>query len=217
LGFAPQLKRDPLGCPSYYMPFWGFILLGIAASAILVWWGMRPVYYHHRTLANVPKLVDSFLSEMSTGAVWFAEREGGPGFLQLRLASNQLHEQVVEFWLPDVEWARGSFDSAMRTFTDSGFTPTLEAPASGQATRFLRVRCAEPRPRILETSLNLLAIAATGLGWEPSQTYTVHWEGIGHVPRGWLQLLGNVDRAPHNSMTQLYRRIARRLHSRHDG
>ena len=213
---SPQLKRNPLGCPSHFVPLWLWILFGIGASATLVWWGNRSVKYHHRTLGNVAQLVDSFLREMSTGAVWFAEREDGPGFLQLRLAANEPNEQVVELWLPDLDWSRSRFDHAVQTFNDSGFASTLETPSSGSVTRFLRVRCKEPHPRILETTLRLMVIAATALSWGPSQTYTVHWEGFGHAPRGWSQLLGNLDHAPHNSVTWLYRRIARRLLGKRD-
>ena len=199
------------------MPFWTWLVLGAVALATLWWWGSRPVYYHHSTLHEFERPINGFLSQMDTGAVWIAEREGGPGFLQLALVTNKPLEQAVEFGLPDVDWSRTRFDTVIRALQDAGYESALEASASGETKRFLRVRCAGQRPQLSKTILDLLTRAAGALEWSESETYTVHCRGPGPGPQTWRDIHRGLARGPDNHITRLLRRFAeRQLGRRHE-
>lgn len=197
------------------MPFWSWLLLGLGAVAVLIWVLSRPIYRRHRTLADVRRLVDSFLRGMDTGAVWFAQREGGPGFLQLALVSNQTLQQIVQLGLPDVDWSRDRFDAVMAAVQTAGFTIELET-SSGPVRRFLRVSCTGLRPELTDECMRLLAVVEETLGWKGRQTYTVHWGGTPPGPQSWRELLDASERMPDSGMTRWMRRYASRQLGRRD-
>jgi hypothetical protein len=198
------------------MPFWVWLLLGIGALAAVAGFLSRPIHRRHRTLGEVTRLVDSFLRGMDTGAVWIADREAGPGFLQLALVDNQTLQQVIELGIPDVDWSASRFDAVMEAVQTAGFTAELETSGTDPIPRFLRVRCAGQRPQLTETALRMLAVVAQALGWETHETYTVHWGGTLPGPQTWREILDGLDRVSDNGMTRRLRRFATRQLGRHD-
>jgi hypothetical protein len=197
------------------MPFWVWVLLGIGALVGLRRLLNRPIYRRHRTLDDVTKLVDSFLRGMDTGAVWVAEREAGPGFLQLAIVANQTLKQTVELGLPDVDWSESRFETVLEAVQTAGFAVQLETSNTDPIPRFLRVRCRGRGPQLTQDALHLLAVVAKGLGWGTAETYTVHWKGS-PGPQAWRAIVDAADRAPESAMTGRIRRFAARQLGRDD-
>ena len=199
------------------MPFWVWLVSGIGALVVLARLLRRPIYRRHRTLNDVTKLVDSFLRGMDTGAVWIAEREAGPGFLQLALVANQTLQQAIELGLPDVDWSASRFDAVIAAVRTAGFSSELEASGTDPIPRFLRVRCTGHRPQLTQDAVRMLAVVAQALDWDAYETYTVHWGGTAPGPQAWREILDAADRAPESRMTQRIRRYAEKQLGRHDG
>jgi len=196
------------------MTLWSWLLLGVGAIATIWWWGGRPVYYRHCLLKDCERLIHSFLSQLDKGAIWIAEREKGAGFLQFALVANKPLEQAVDFGLPDVNWSGDRFDAVIRSLDAAGFDCSVEVLNSGQIKRFLRVRCTGKRPQLSKMALDLLLRVAEGLGWAESESYTVHCRGPGPGPQAWRDLFDGLQRVPHDGVTRILRRYAKRQYEK---
>jgi hypothetical protein len=108
---------------------------GVAAGLLLIvafWhWGKRPIYRRKVPVDGLQVSIDSFLVQTSPGSVLTLDRESGPGFLQLRLASTTAEWQTVEFGLPRTGWSADAFEGLTARLQQSGFAPELESSSGG--------------------------------------------------------------------------------------
>ena len=157
---------------------WLFGAAALLVAGIVLWrFGRRPVFHRGVTFASLARHVDSFLLQMAPGGVLIAERESGPGFLQLAMISASLEWQAVEFGLPELAWSRHRFDEVVRGLQHAGFETRVEATASPNLPRFLRVSLSGPTPEVSAQAFRLLQSAHRELGWNASERYTVHSQG----------------------------------------
>lgn len=154
---------------------------GVAAAFVVIvafWqWGKRPAYKRGVPLDGLQVSIDSFLVQMSPGSVLTAEREGGPGFLQLSLSSATAEWQSVEFGLPRTDWSTDAFEIVAARLQASGFAVEVEPVPFGKVPVFLRVSLAGPTIELGSRADQLLRLVAEALEWPRTTRFAIHASG----------------------------------------
>lgn len=159
------------------MTFWVAALIVISVMVVFFFWfGKRPVIYRRIALPDLRRFVASLPAQMEPGGFFIADRESGPGFLQLALREYGHMQCTLEFGLPEVNWSTSRFDEVVAGAKAAHFDVTVE-PGRGAVSRFLRVAIAGPEPHVIERSEQLLALVARSLGWDQGTTYRVRFGG----------------------------------------
>ncbi|CAN5336960.1 hypothetical protein BH20GEM2_BH20GEM2_15950 [soil metagenome] len=194
------------------MPTWAWVLIGAIAAFGLVhlyrWLG-RPIAYRHLGLEDLTRYLDGFLLQSGPGAVFDLTREGGAGFLQLVVAQRGSARAEVEFGLPEISWSADRFDAAHDALRAAGYPCRVEAgPPAGEVTRFLRIRLADDRSALTPATISLLQTAASALGFQPGELYTLRMQGA-FSPEYTLELADQLDQTPRGG--RLAQRMAKHL------
>ncbi len=155
---------------------WIVVALIAGAVALLLWLGKRPVTYRGVAVSGLRRFVSSLPAQMAPGGFFIADRESGPGFLQLALREYGHMRCTLEFGLPEVEWSAERFATVEASLKTAHFAPVIEQ-GQGTVSRFLRVIVAGPEPHVIERAEQLLALVATELGWGPATTFRVRFGG----------------------------------------
>lgn len=158
------------------MTFLIVLLVIIGALASFWWWGRRPVIYRRVPLSSLRQFVASLTAQMAPGGFFIADRESGPGFLQLALRDYGHLQCTLEFGLPEVEWSAKALPRVEASLKAAHFETAVE-PGRGAVPRFLRVLIAGPEPSVIERSEQLLGMVVRDLGWGPDTTFRVHFGG----------------------------------------
>ena len=157
---------------------WLYVGAGLALLFAALWrWGKRPVYRRGITLERLQHSIDGFLVQMSPGSVLLAEREDGPGFLQLALHSATTQWQVVEFGLPAADWSAQAFENIATRLRDRGFAPAIEPGETDAVPRFMRVNLAGQTSELGSRAHQLVMLVSGGLEWPETTTFAVHSRG----------------------------------------
>ena len=156
------------------MFFWIVVALILGGVAFVLWFGKRPVIYRRILLSGLRRFVASLPAQMSPGGFFIADRESGPGFLQVALREYGHVECTLEFGLPQVDWSADRFPAIVAALQTARFDPIVE-PAEGSVSRFLRVLIRGPEPHVIQRSMQLLQLVARELGWET--TFRVRFGG----------------------------------------
>jgi hypothetical protein len=157
------------------MTFWTFVAIGLLGVVSLRWLAKRRIVYRGVPLPGLRRFVSSLLAR-ADGGFFIADRESGPGFLQLALRQYRAGQCSVEFGLPDVDWSRNEFDAVVAALEKESFAPGVE-PGEGSVSRFVRVLVAGPEARVIERSMSLLDLVARSLGWNEETTFRVRFGG----------------------------------------
>jgi len=113
---------------------------------------------------------------MAPGGFFIADRETGPGFLQLALRDYGHMQCTLEFGLPETDWSAERFDAVVAGLKSARFEPTVDH-GRGSVSRFLRVVIAGPEPHVIQRADQLLALAARDLGWSEGVRFRVKFGG----------------------------------------
>ena len=106
------------------MTFW-IVLVIIGAVAVLWWFGKQPVKHRRIPLSGLRRFVASLPAQMAPGGFFIADREAGPGFLQLALREYGHVQCTLEFGLPEVEWSTEFFPVIEASLRAAHFELTL--------------------------------------------------------------------------------------------
>jgi hypothetical protein len=155
---------------------WIVVAVIVGAVVFLLWFGKRPVTYRRVSLSGLHRFVSSLPAQMAPGGFFIADRESGPGFLQLALREYGHMRCTLEFGLPEVDWSAERFATVAESLRTAHFEPVIE-PGRGTVSRFLRVMVAGPEPHVIERAEQLLALVARELGWGPATTFRVRFGG----------------------------------------
>jgi len=158
------------------MTTWIVLALIIGAVALFLWLGKRPVTHRRVPLANLRRFVASLPAQMAPGGFFIADREAGPGFLQLALQDYGHMRCAVEFGLPDVDWSADHFEAVVASLKTAHFEPTVEE-GRGAVSRFLRVVISGPEEHVIERADQLLGLVARHLGWDSGSTFRIRFGG----------------------------------------
>ena len=158
------------------MTFWIVLAVIIGAIAFFLWFGKRPVIYRRVPVSGLRRFIASLPAQMAPGGLFIADRESGPGFLQLALREYGHMRCALEFGLPEVDWSTARFSVVEASLRAAHFGPSVE-PGSDTVSRFLRVLIAGPEPHVIERADQLLALVAQDLGWGPDPTFRVRFGG----------------------------------------
>jgi hypothetical protein len=161
---------------------WIWLIVGVVSLAILVVvllrWLAQPIPYRGLLLSGLQRFLDGFLQQMAVGSVFLLEREFGSGFLQLAVVGRDRDHQELEFGLPDAAWCRGRFDLVHAVMKRAGYDCHVDVNCgNADIPRFLRVRIAGNRHELVPTSLRLLELAASELGFGVKDRYTLRMSG----------------------------------------
>jgi hypothetical protein len=120
--------------------------------------------------------VASLPAQMAPGGFFIADRESGPGFLQLALRDYGHMRCTLEFGLPELDWSSERFPVIKESLKRAHFDPAVEL-GQGAVRRFLRVLIAGPEPQVIERAEQLLNLVASELGWSQTTTFRVRFGG----------------------------------------
>ena len=158
------------------MTFWIVVAVIIGAVTLFLWLGKRPVIHRRIPLSGLRRFIASLPAQMAPGGFFIADRESGPGFLQLALREYGHMRCTLEFGLPELDWSTEPFSVVEASLRAAHFEPSVE-PGSGAVSRFLRVLIVGPEPHVIERADQLLAQVAQDLGWAPDTTFRVRFGG----------------------------------------
>jgi len=158
------------------MFIWIAVVVVFGALAWFFIAGGRPVIYRSVPLSDLRPFVASLPAQMAPGGFLIAEREAGPGFLQLALRDYGHMQCTLEFGLPEVDWSAQRFANVLESLRAGKFEPAVEQ-GRGAVSRFLRVVIAGPEAHVVVRAHDLLALVARELGWDAGSTFRVRFSG----------------------------------------
>jgi len=184
---APQLKRAPLGTRARFlfpssMSLWIGAAIIVIGVAVVRYVAKRPFIHRRISLAGLRRFVATLPMTMDPGGFFIADREHGPGFLQLALREYGHLRCAIEFGLPEVDWSADRFPGVVASLKAAHFGPAVEV-GQGAVSRFLRVLIAGPEANVIERCMRLLELVAAELGWPPETTFRVRFGGPRAVGR----------------------------------
>lgn len=154
-----------------------WIIGAVVVAAVALWWfGKQPVTHRRIPLAGLRRFVASLPAQMAPGGFFIADRESGPGFLQLALRDYGHMRCTLEFGLPELDWSKERFAAVTTALKAAHYDPVVE-PGRGAVSRFLRVIIAGPEENVIARGDQLLSLVSRELGWEPGGTFRVRFGG----------------------------------------
>jgi hypothetical protein len=115
------------------------------------------------------------------------ERESAPGLLQLALGGDTGPTRSVEFGLPRVDWSAEGFDRVAASLRDRGYSAESGSSKRCATVReYLRASAAGSTTELADAGWEMLTSAVDGLGWSPTDAFTVHVESP-FTCRGWVR------------------------------
>jgi hypothetical protein len=158
------------------MSTWIVVAVLIGVVLFLRWFAKQPFTHRRVPLSGLRRFVASLPAQMAPGGFFIADRESGPGFLQLALRDYGHMQCALEFGLPELDWSSDRFSVIEESLKQAHFDPAIEF-APGAVTRFMRVLVAGPEPHVIERADQLLNLVASGLGWSQTTTFRVRFGG----------------------------------------
>ena len=158
------------------MSIWIVVAVIVGALAFAFLLGSRPLIHRRIPLSGLRRFVASLPAQMAPGGFFIADRESGPGFLQLALREYSHRRCTLEFGLPELDWSAEHFGTVEASLTAAHFEPVVE-PGRGAVSRFMRVLIAGPEAQVIERSQELFALVARDMGWDPATTFRVRFGG----------------------------------------
>jgi hypothetical protein len=154
-----------------------WIIGALLIGAVAFWWfGKQPVTHRRIPLSGLHRFVASLPAQMASGGFFIADRESGPGFLQLALSNYGQMQCTLEFGLPELDWSKERFEAVTSALKAAHYDPVVE-PGQGAVSRFLRVIIAGPEENVIARSDQLLSLVSRELGWENRDTFRVRFGG----------------------------------------
>jgi hypothetical protein len=153
---------------------WLILLLVLGLLPVVLWLGRRPLIHRRVTLADLRRFARTLAAWHAPGSFFIAERESGPGFLQLALRDAHGDVRVMEYGLPDVAWSAAQFADVQAALAD--LDPTVEG-GTGTVSRFLRVVMTGDEDQVVQQAVDLFARVAATFGWEAQTTFRVRIQG----------------------------------------
>lgn|GEM_PF-6900271 len=151
---------------------WLLIIAAIVLVAYLLFLRRpKPIRYRGLTAADLPRWLESLMSQGGDGALLFIHHEDSDRFVQF--AKYLAPRRTVCFAFPDAPWSRSYYSAVAAALAEAGFQTYEQSTGEDTTPRFLRVDD-------IWTAQNGAEIAATAfqaMGVAANATYTIYQEG----------------------------------------